>query len=56
MDNNTNSINDEEFLVLHEFFNSAKSKLSIETWDYLFGGAETETTYKRWNSPNPSSR
>ena len=47
MDNNTNSINDEEFLVLHEFFSSAKSKLSIETWDYLFGGAETETTYKR---------
>ena len=43
MDNNTNSINDEEFLVLHEFFKSAKSKLSKETWDYLFGGAETET-------------
>ena len=40
-------IEGEEYLVLHEFVKKAKEKLSIETWDYLIGGSETETTFKR---------
>ena len=39
-------IEGEEYLVLHEFVKKAKEKLSIETWDYLIGGSETETTFK----------
>ncbi|MDC0092991.1 alpha-hydroxy-acid oxidizing protein [Alphaproteobacteria bacterium] len=37
----------EEYLVLHEFVKKAKEKLPKETWDYLIGAAETETTFKR---------
>jgi glycolate oxidase len=33
--------------TLHEFVAPAKRKLSRETWDYLMGGAETETTLER---------
>ena len=40
-------IKGEEYLVLHEFAKKAKAKLPIETWDYLIGAAETETTFKR---------
>ena len=36
-----------DFMTMHEFAKSAKDKLSIETWDYLIGGAYTETTLKR---------
>ncbi len=38
---------DDEFLVLHEIVKAAKNNLSREIWDYLIGGAETETTSKR---------
>ena len=38
---------DDDFLVLHEIVKSAKKHLSREVWDYLVGGAETETTLKR---------
>ncbi len=38
---------EDEFLVLHEIVKAAKSNLSREVWDYLVGGAETETTSKR---------
>jgi len=38
---------DAEYLVLHEFAKAAKEKLSVESWDYIMGGAETETTFKR---------
>ncbi len=38
---------DDDFLVLHEIVKAAKSNLSREVWDYLVGGAETETTLKR---------
>lgn len=38
---------DDDFLVLHEIVKAAKDKLSPEVWDYLIGGAETETTVKR---------
>lgn len=37
----------EPYLCLHEFYVAAKSRLSRETWDYLIGGAETETTLRR---------
>ena len=40
-------IQGEEYLVLHEFVKKAKEKLPKETWDYLIGAAETETTFKR---------
>jgi isopentenyl diphosphate isomerase/L-lactate dehydrogenase-like FMN-dependent dehydrogenase len=36
-----------EFLTLHEFVKAAKIKLSANIWDYLIGGAESETTVKR---------
>ena len=35
------------FEALHEFVAPAKRKLTRETWDYLMGGAETETTLER---------
>ena len=40
-------IEGEEYLVLHEFVKRAKEKLPKETWDYLIGASETETTFKR---------
>ena len=36
-----------DFEVLHEFVEPAKKALSKETWDYLMGGADTETTLER---------
>lgn len=36
-----------EFLTLHEFVKAAKIKLSANIWDYLIGGADSETTVKR---------
>ena len=36
-----------EFLTLHEFVKLAHIKLSSGVWDYLIGGAETETTLRR---------
>ena len=36
-----------DFLVLHEIVKAAQEKLPREVWDYLIGGAETETTLKR---------
>ena len=38
---------DNDFFVLHEIVKAAKEKLPREVWDYLIGGAETETTVKR---------
>ena len=38
---------DDEFIVLPEIVKAAKNNLSRELWDYLIGGAETETTSKR---------
>ncbi|MBM10095.1 MAG: alpha-hydroxy-acid oxidizing enzyme [Magnetovibrio sp.] len=37
----------QNYETLHEFARVAKQNLSIETWDYLMGGAETETTLRR---------
>jgi len=36
-----------EFLTLHEFVKAAKINLSANIWDYLIGGADSETTVKR---------
>ena len=36
-----------DLAVLHELIAPAKRNLSRETWDYLMGGSETETTYER---------
>ena len=36
-----------DFHVLHEIVKAAKQTLSREAWDYLVGGAETETTLRR---------
>ncbi len=42
----TNPVAD-QFLTLHEFIPAARKKLSDDKWDYMIGGAETETTLKR---------
>lgn len=36
-----------DFQLLHEFFGRARTNLNRNIWDYLIGGAETETTVKR---------
>jgi isopentenyl diphosphate isomerase/L-lactate dehydrogenase-like FMN-dependent dehydrogenase len=36
-----------EFQTLHEFVRAAHAKLDRNTWDYLIGGAETESTIMR---------
>jgi isopentenyl diphosphate isomerase/L-lactate dehydrogenase-like FMN-dependent dehydrogenase len=36
-----------EFMTLHELARAARRNLSQGDWDYLMGGAETETTLKR---------
>ena len=35
------------FLTLHEIVKKARQKLNHDTWDYIVGGSETETTLKR---------
>ncbi|MFQ5626748.1 MAG: alpha-hydroxy acid oxidase [Methyloligellaceae bacterium] len=35
------------FEVLHEFVEPARANVTPETWDYLMGGAETETSLNR---------
>lgn len=36
-----------EFLTLHEFITAAQARLDANGWDYLVGGAESETTVAR---------
>ena len=38
---------DGEFVCLQEFYKAAQARLPRGTWDYLIGGAETETTLRR---------
>jgi glycolate oxidase len=38
---------DDRFLTLHEIAKAARRNLAPGPWDYLIGGAETETTVKR---------
>ena len=42
-----NLSNCKNFLTLHEFYKCAKKNTLKETWDYIIGASETETTYKR---------
>ena len=37
----------EQFHNLHEFVAVARARLDRNVWDYLIGGAETETTVRR---------
>jgi len=37
----------DRFLALHEFIPAARMKLTDDKWDYMIGGAESETTLKR---------
>ena len=37
----------DEYAVLHELVKAARARLKPGTWDYLIGGAETETTFRR---------
>ncbi len=41
------STDDNEFLTLHEIAAAARRNLRPEAWNYLAGGADTETTVKR---------
>ncbi len=36
-----------EFETLHEIVKAAHARIGPETWDYLIGAADTETTFKR---------
>lgn len=38
---------EKKFQILHQFVPAARSNLDDGAWDYLVGGAETETTQKR---------
>ena len=37
----------QEFETLQEFAKAARENLDQNSWDYLFGAAETETTCRR---------
>jgi len=37
----------DNFNVLHQFISAARKNLDDNTWDYLMGAAESETTHKR---------
>ncbi|MFT5174469.1 MAG: isopentenyl diphosphate isomerase/L-lactate dehydrogenase-like FMN-dependent dehydrogenase [Gammaproteobacteria bacterium] len=37
----------DDYLLLHEFYKSARANLEDGPWDYLRGAAESETTFKR---------
>jgi len=37
----------DDFLTLHEIVKAARGNLEDNHWDYLMGGADTETTFKR---------
>ncbi len=40
-------VSETQYLTLHELVKKARQKLSHDAWDYLVGGAETETTLRR---------
>tara|TARA_A100001015_G_scaffold301399_1_gene388157 strand:- start:1767 stop:2867 length:1101 start_codon:yes stop_codon:yes gene_type:complete len=44
---NSSEINPSEIVSLQEFYQFAKKNTPIETWDYIIGSADTETTYKK---------
>ena len=42
-----NNLNHSEIVSLQEFYQFAKKNTPIETWDYIIGAADTETTFKK---------
>lgn len=38
---------DQEFRVMHDFIAAARENVTDGAWDYMMGGAETETTFNR---------
>jgi len=40
-------MSDPQYLTLHELVKKARQNLSLNSWDYLVGGTETETTMRR---------
>ena len=42
-----NNLNPSEIVSLQEFYQFAKKNTPIETWDYIIGAADTETTFKK---------
>ncbi len=43
----SNNLNPCEIVSLQEFYQFAKKNIPIETWDYIIGAADTETTFKK---------
>ncbi|HEX3348689.1 MAG TPA: alpha-hydroxy acid oxidase [Acetobacteraceae bacterium] len=41
------AMQDDEYLVIHEFIEKARNNLNRNVWDYLIGGSESETTLAR---------
>ena len=41
------NINPDKIVSLQEFYQFAKKNTPIETWDYIIGAADTETTFKK---------
>ena len=41
------NINPDEIVSLQEFYQFAKANTPVETWDYIIGAADTETTFKK---------
>ena len=41
------NVNPNEIVSLQEFYQFAKKNTPIETWDYIIGAADTETTFKK---------
>ena len=41
------NLNPNEIVSLQEFYQFAKKNTPIETWDYIIGAADTETTFKK---------
>ena len=42
-----NNLNPSDIVSLQEFYQFAKKNTPIETWDYIIGAADTETTFKK---------
>ena len=42
-----NNVKPSDIVSLQEFYQFAKKNTPIETWDYIIGAADTETTFKK---------
>src|ERR1700722_3395980 len=47
MDENASGGANERFVTLHQVIKAARLRLSNDLWDYLTGGADSETTLRR---------